>query len=141
MHGDRSALHEQLIRQGDSRRIAGFQHVDLRRVPALDGTDDARAAGWQEQQLIARLERARFDAPCENTAMIESIDILNGKAQRLISNFSGVGNRIERFDNRKTRKPLHVVAAIGDIVAFARRDREDVLRLDADAAEKRPVFG
>ena len=84
MNGHRSALDEQLIGQRDARRIAGRQRLDLRRVPALDRSHDARAARRQEEQLIAGAQRAGFDPAGENAPVIESIDVLNRETQRLV---------------------------------------------------------
>ena len=103
VHGHRSALDEQLIGERDAGRIAGRQRLDLRRVPALDRSHDARAARRQEQQLVAGPQRAGFDASGENAAMIEAIDVLNGEAQRLVRDFRRVGNGIERFEHGRAR--------------------------------------
>ena len=104
VHGDRSALDEQLIGERDAGRIAGRQRLDVRRVPALDRSHHARAPGGQEQQLVAGAERSGFDSPRKNAAMIEAIHVLNGKAKRLVRDFSCVRNGIERLEHGRARR-------------------------------------
>ena len=106
----------------------------------LDRSHDARAAGGQEEQLIAGAERAGFDSPGKNAAMVEAIHVLNGKAKRLVRDFGRVRDGIERLEDGRPVEPLQVLAARGDVVALPRRDGNEYLRLDADAREKLAVL-
>ena len=138
--GHRAALDKDLLGQRDADGFAGRGSSAGRRVPALDGFDRAGLVGRRKNKSIANFDRAGFDAPGQDAALVKPVNVLDRKAQRLILRQLGHFEFVQRFQHGRPLPPGHVRAASGDVVAVLGRNRNEQLRLDADALEQRAIF-
>ena len=79
----RAALDEDLLGQRDADGFAGLGLLGRRGVPAFDRLDSADLLLGRKNEPVADLERAGLDAARQDAALVEAVDVLDGKAQRL----------------------------------------------------------
>src|SRR6266404_4521952 len=79
---DLPTFDKNLLRQRDAN---GFSRTcDLSRTvrPVLDRFDRADLVPWREEDFVTHAKRAGLDSASKDAALIESINVLNRKAQR-----------------------------------------------------------
>ena len=136
MAGDLTALDEDLLVQGDADGLAGMR-LDRRRwrAPAFDGSDVRCQIRRREQQAVADPKDAGLDTPGKNTAIIELVDVLDRETQRLTGRPRDALEAVERLQHGRAVEPSQVRGRLGQIVAHAGRNRQDIADGDADFRE------
>ena len=136
MAGDLAALHEDLLVERNTDRLAGAcrnrRGLD---VPGLDRTNPGHLVGRREHQPVADLEHPGFDTPGNDPPLIELVDILDQKAERLIERQRYAVKAVECLEHAGTGVPGHRVRGAGHVAAVTRRDRHHEGRLDAELPE------
>ncbi len=133
---DLAALDEDLLVERDADRLPGFGALRLLgHAPGLDRLDRGGLVGGREQQCVADREAAQFDPAGENPALIELVDVLDRQPQRPLGLAGLREELIERLDHGRPLVPGHDLGAGDDVVALARRDRDETRGLDPEAGQ------
>ncbi len=133
---DLAALDEDLLIERDPDRLPGLGRARLLgHAPGLDRPDLGGLVGGREQQRVADREPAGFDSPDQDPALVELVDVLDRQAQRPVG-LARLGQElIERLDHGRPLVPGHDLGAGDDVVALARRDRDEAQRLDPEPGQ------
>ena len=130
--GDGSAFDEDLFGERNADRFTGGGVVDGRRVPTFDGFDGAGFAGRREDEAVADFNCAGLDAAGENATFVETINVLDRHAQRLIAGRGRELKTVEHLDDGWAFPPRHVRADRCDVVAVFGGNGNELERFDAD---------
>ena len=142
VRGDMAALNENLLLQSDPDGFAGARGVDRFGAPALDRLDHRRLVVRREDQRIAHVQGARFDAARQDAPIVKPVHGLNRESQRLLVQALGGLEAIKRFEDGGTGiPPQQRVVASGDIGAAAGGNRNKEPGFEPDLAQEFRVFG
>ena len=119
--------------------------VARRRVERLDALDGRDLVRRREHHLVADRHLPGLDAAREDAAIVavlgELVDRLHRHAQRLVRARRRLGQRVQQLQQRRPLVPGRLLAAVGEVDARHRRDRDELARLErADALEERAVL-
>ena len=139
--GHLAALDEDLLVEGDPHRVAGERIFDnAAEVPALDRSDARALVRGREQQLVAHRKPPGLDPSHENATVVEAVDVLQRQSKRQIGRRGRRDEAVEGLDHGRPAMPCHPRRAVGDVVALAGGDRNDVGGVHADALEVRAAL-
>ena len=140
--GHFAAFDENLLVEGEADRGAGANMGDrCRGIPGLDARDPGSPVARREQQLVANLQPAAFDAPSQDSPVVEFVDILQWQAQGRIVVSRRRGEPGQRLEHRRPAVPGQSVGRCRDVVAVARRNRDHAGRHDVNALQIAAVLG
>ena len=140
-----SSTDEDLFGEGDGNGVTGFGLGFCWGAPDLDGGDGACFVVGRKDELVTDAEGAGFDATGEDAPVIESVDVLNGEAQRHIVERHGGFEGVEHFEHGRSFVPWGGIGSVGgsafrDVDAFARGDGDEGTGFNADLFEERRIF-
>src|SRR5882724_10097641 len=94
----------------------------------------------REQEPVADPQRTGFNSPRENTSVVRSVNILDGKTERLLAGGFDGFQGVDCLEQRSSLKPWRRAILGDNIRPVGRRNRDERASGQAAALQKVAVF-
>ncbi len=134
-------VHVDLLRERESRGLAGADHGRRDAVERLERLDARPLARRMEHHLVADAQPAAVDRAGDDAAIVAVVgeleDGLHRHPERSVHRLTLAPESVEHLEHRRSGVPRHRRRSRREIVAVASDHRDDRRGLEPDGAEER----